>query len=600
MGKEIRHYDFTKKPRKASPFWMWVARNFAIKPRLKGRKVTVKKIGMTGIEPPYLLFVTHASMLDFPAMYTAVAPHNANNVVAIDAIRDVGDWIMRRLGCICKRKFVKDLNLIRNMRYCVDKYKSIVCIYPEARYTLDGTTGFLPDSLGKMSKLLKVPAVVLRLYGTFVAAPQWNKDEQYLPIMCELECVATAEEVKKLSADELNAPGRISQTTAQALLARAYLWQSGYPVYANTWNEALTYARKVRDSGLHQLNYTPTSITTSMPEYTIGTGNSSTSEDCKDRSYYTNENSPANGYCSLFINMCSNLYDTSARESMFEVEFYGNGLDQSNESGKVGLYNGIQNSITTDEDQPFAYAWYDATKILVRLYNKLVNDPTTVEEAAEVGDRDARKWWNVSDYTFDTSSGSAVKTLRTNYRQRQIEFLSTGMNNVFPGKWRAEYDPIRPWARNNGSINFPVMRYSDVLLMIAEASNEIDGPTQEAIDAINEVRERAGAISMSLNDFPDQATLRQFIFEERTRELCFEVPRHMELRRMGRDFFFTRIRMLQDQSLYISNQSSSTIGYPTDNVRSVPARNLSERHIYLPIPQSELNVNTICGQNEGW
>ncbi len=403
-----------------------------------------------------------------------------------------------------------------------------------------------------------------------------------------------------LPADELNAPGRISQTTAQALLARAYLWQSGYPVYANTWNEALTYARKVRDSGLHQLNYTPTSITTSMPEYTIGTGNSSTSEDCKDRSYYTNENSPANGYCSLFINMCSNLYDTSARESMFEVEFYGNGLDQSNESGKVGLYNGIQNSITTDEDQPFAYAWYDATKILVRLYNKLVNDPTTVEEAAEVGDRDARKWWNVSDYTFDTSSGSAVKTLRTNYRQRQIEFLSTGMNNVFPGKWRAEYDPIRPWARNNGSINFPVMRYSDVLLMIAEASNEIDGPTQEAIDAINEVRERAGAISMSLNDFPDQATLRQFIFEERTRELCFEVPRHMELRRMGRDFFFTRIRMLQDQSLYISNQSSSTIGYPTDNVRSVPARNLSERHIYLPIPQSELNVNTICGQNEGW
>lgn len=205
MAKRIKHYDFTRKPLKASGFWMWIARQFAIKPRLKGRKITVKKMNMTGIEPPYFLCVTHASMLDFPAMYTAVAPHNANNVVAIDAIRDVGDWIMRRLGCICKRKFVKDLNLIRNMRYCVDKYKSIVCIYPEARYTLDGTTGFLPDSLGKMSKLLKVPAVVLRLYGTFVAAPQWNKDEQYLPIMCELECVATAEEVRSLSADELNA-----------------------------------------------------------------------------------------------------------------------------------------------------------------------------------------------------------------------------------------------------------------------------------------------------------------------------------------------------------------------------------------------------------
>lgn len=397
-----------------------------------------------------------------------------------------------------------------------------------------------------------------------------------------------------LPADELNAPGRISQTTVQALLARAYIWQSGYPVYADTWNEALEYARKVRDSGLHSLNYQPTSVTTSLPDYVIGDDNSANSVECKDRSYYNN------GYCSLFINMCSNLYDLTARESMFEVEFYGNGLDQSNESGRVGLYNGIQVSITTDPNQPFAYAWYDATKILLRLYNKVVSEPTTVNEATGNGDRDARKWWNVSDYTFNTGSGTAVKELRNNYRQSLIEFRNTAVQNVFPGKWRAEYDPVRPWSRNNGSINFPVMRYSDVLLMIAEASNEVNGPTQEAIDALNEVRGRAGAIPVNLTDFADQAALRQFIFEERTRELCFEVPRHQELRRMGRDFFFQRIRLLSDQSLYITNQANSTIGYPTDNVRSVPARNLSDRHLYLPIPQCELSVNTICGQTEGW
>ena len=140
---KIRHYDFTRRPRKPSAFWMWLARNFAIRPRLKGRRITVVKKNMDGITPPYLLFVTHASMLDFPAMYTAVAPYDANNVVAIDAVRDVGDFFMRRLGCICKRKFVKDLHLIRNMRYCSEKYGSIVCVYPEARYTLDGTE---PDS----------------------------------------------------------------------------------------------------------------------------------------------------------------------------------------------------------------------------------------------------------------------------------------------------------------------------------------------------------------------------------------------------------------------------------------------------------------------
>ena len=376
-----------------------------------------------------------------------------------------------------------------------------------------------------------------------------------------------------LPADELNSPGRISQTTAQALLARAYLWQSGYPVYANTWGKALEYARKVRDSQLHTLNKTATSIVTDLPDYTIGTGTTG----YRDRSYYSN------GYCSLFINMCSNLYDLTARESMFEVEFYGNGLDQSNESGKVGLYNGISVGITTDPDVPFAYAWYDATKILLRLY----------EEA------DARKWWNVSDYTYDTTSGKAVKTLRTDYQQNQIELNSTVMNNVFPGKWRAEYDPVRPWARNNGSINFPIMRYSDVLLMIAEASNEVSGPTTEAIDAINEVRERAGATPIALADY-NQETLRQFIFEERTRELCFEVPRHMELRRMGKDFFFDRIEMLISQELFDPTKAGSTIGYPLDNVRAVPALNISEKHLYLPIPQCELNVNTICGQTENW
>ena len=223
-----------------SKFWMWLARNFAIRPRLKGRKVTVVKQNMEGIKPPYLLFVTHASMLDFPAMYTAVAPYDANNVVAIDAIRDVGDFLMRRLGCICKRKFVKDLHLIRNMRYCAEHYDTIVCVYPEARYSLDGTTGFLPDSLGKMCKLMNVPAVVLRLYGTFVNAPQWNKDEQYLPIRCELECIATAEEVKALPAEELN------RRAHEALQRDDYAYQRA---------EGLELENPRRADGLHNILY---------------------------------------------------------------------------------------------------------------------------------------------------------------------------------------------------------------------------------------------------------------------------------------------------------------------------------------------------------
>ncbi len=238
--KEIRHYDFSRKPRRANPFLMMLARLLAIYPRLRGKKTTVVKMGMDGIKPPYFLLATHASMLDFPLMYVAVSPHNANNVVAIDAVRDVGDGLMRSLGCICTRKFVKDLRLVRNMKHCVDRYGSIVCMYPEARYSLDGTTSYIPEAVAKMCRLLKVPVVALRMYGTFIAAPQWNKPEQNIPLRAELECIATAEETQTLSTAELDA--RI-----QSKLQRDdYAYQREYGIRLRSPHRA---------DGLHSLLY---------------------------------------------------------------------------------------------------------------------------------------------------------------------------------------------------------------------------------------------------------------------------------------------------------------------------------------------------------
>jgi len=345
-----------------------------------------------------------------------------------------------------------------------------------------------------------------------------------------------------LPADELNAPGRIAKTTVQALLARAYMWQSGYPVEANTWEEALIWARKVRDSGLHTL-------------------------------YKTTEDG-VNGYRALFINMCSNKYDLTYRESMFEVEFYGNGLDKTNESGKVGLYMGISQQTTTDPDVPRAYAWYQGTKLFFKMFE----------------DTDARKWWNFADYKYVTTDGKVKKVMFSD--SDKASYVDGD-----PGKWRAEYDPIRPWSLNSSSINFPVMRYSDVLLMIAECANEMAGsPTKEAVDAINEVRKRAGISEIGLADCT-QNSFRDSIKVERTRELCFEVPRHMELRRWGKQYFFERINLLKDQSMDSKNKK---IGYDLTSVKALPAINLAEKHIYYPIPQAELNTNPTCGQNVNW
>lgn len=359
--------------------------------------------------------------------------------------------------------------------------------------------------------------------------------EIYKRIISDLE----AAEEGCLKASDLPTPGRISRTAAQALLARAYMWQSGYSVNAGTWDKALEYARKVRDSKQHKLCPTTNGV---------------------------------NGYRTLFINMCSNKYDLDTRESMLEVEFYGNGQTTTNEAGRVGLYIGVTQQYTS-EDVPYAYGFYDATKYLFRLYES----------------NDARLWWNVADYKYVQNNGVVSEVSRTDAEKRQEEGNAA--------KWRAKYIPERPLSRNNSSVNFPIIRYSDVLLMIAECANEMShAPNQEAIDAINEVRRRAGASTVSLGDF-DYDSFKQFCFEERTRELCFEVPRRMELRRHGADFFKSQISILKDQSL---NEQNKMIGYELSSVKAVPAVNFAPKHIYYPIPQVELNTNPICGQTDNW
>ena len=353
-------------------------------------------------------------------------------------------------------------------------------------------------------------------------------------------------------ADELNAPGRIAKTTAQALLARAYMWQAGYPVYADTWDDALYWARQVRDSGLHHLY--------------------------QDEDFGDGEG-VMNGYQALFKNMCLNQYDLNYRESMFEVEFYGNGVtDKTDEAGGVGLYLGVMQGLQTDEDVPFAYAWYDATNYLFHLY--------------ETGD--ARQWWNIADYHYTNDGETATEIAYT-------EEEKADKDDGNPGKWRAKYDPVRPWARNNSSINFPVMRYSDVLLMIAECANEVNnGPTQEAVDAVNEVRARANASQISLSTYSNVRAFRSFVRDERTRELCYEVPRRMELRRFGEDYFLRQVQRMGREE--VDTEGGYTIGYEenTNNYKWLAGQNVTSKFVYFPIPQRELNTNPTCGQNERW
>jgi hypothetical protein len=130
---------------------------------------------------------------------------------------------------------------------------------------------------------------------------------------------------------------------------------------------------------------------------------------------------------------------------------------------------------------------------------------------------------------------------------------------------------------NNGSQNTYVIRYADVLLMRAEAENELNGP-DNAYTFINQVRERAGLPALS---GLDQQSFRTALRKERATELSFEGIRKYDLLRWG--IFVETIRNASDPNL------------------STPGQNIQDYHVLMPIPDREIEISEgSLKQNTGY
>lgn len=124
---------------------------------------------------------------------------------------------------------------------------------------------------------------------------------------------------------------------------------------------------------------------------------------------------------------------------------------------------------------------------------------------------------------------------------------------------------------NNGGTNWPIIRYADVLLMYAEAANEI-GEIDEARGAVNLVRERptVNMPDLTAANTDTKEKMFQAIVHERRVELALEYHRFNDLRRWG---------MAQD--------TLGPLGY-------------TARDRYYPIPQVEIDINKNLKQEAGW
>ncbi len=172
-------------------------------PAVHLQKTVITKTNCEDLKPPYLLLANHNAFYDFKVATKAIFPSRANYVVAIDGF--IGrEWLLRNVGGICKRKFTTDVQLIRHIKRVFDN-GDILILYPEARYSLCGTTAVLPDSLGKLCKMMKVPVVTLICHGHHINSPFWNLKKRKLPsTAAEMKQLFTAEQLKEASVEEIN------------------------------------------------------------------------------------------------------------------------------------------------------------------------------------------------------------------------------------------------------------------------------------------------------------------------------------------------------------------------------------------------------------
>lgn len=482
-----------------------------------------------------------------------------------------------------------------------------------------------PGKLSVDIGLYIAEARFLRAYYHFLLAQAWGDMPLRVkattsPNPNDVQMAATPQEqVLKWCADEIeatipdlyepidNTPSRVSQTVAQGILARVYLFMAGESVKQidgldkkEMYRRAAYWANEVIASHKHDLN---------------------------------------ESYEEVFINMIRDQYDTQFHESMWEAEFLGDRTSATDwTNGRIGDLIGLRSqSRTTNYSEwacNYSYGYYNGSYTLWQLYWE--ND-RTADETASATVIDKRLTWNLPGYnyrgmnnqkiSYKNKAGETVtrylqqtqsmfKTpwvYNNNFAMPDIEGLDQTIENAFDpadlvydptvmcavrnaGKWRREtvYEKQMSAKSLYTTINFPILRYADVLLMYAEAINEYAGaPDDQAKEAIREIRKRAG-VKTDESLLGDYRSFRDLVRNERGRELAFEGLRKWDLIRWG---------------TFVEKMHNAGTNQPTENkyrnvsytnYASANYANVTARHIYLPIPTKELAVNHALRQNPLW
>lgn len=353
-------------------------------------------------------------------------------------------------------------------------------------------------------------------------------------------------------------PERVTQGAARALLMRVYLQRAGYSLQMN--GQLTRPADNLRAEYFNAV----------IDEWNAFQGNGY-------HSFYSG------GYEQFFRNFSEGVL--SSQESIFEIAFYHQ--QDSRNGGAWGIYNGPQVA------EPIGISASETGNYMGRANGFFITVP---EWRAFFEEGDVRRDVTICTYRYIWDSEKKEHVLQ-----------ERNAGSWYPGKWRREWmtAETRNKNMNYGDVNFCVLRYADVVLMAAEAYNEI-GNTSEAWNLLNQVRVRANATPYTdanyeqlmakrkathdlpfIDDASAQGRFRTALYWERGFELSFEGQRKFDLIRWG---------ILGDALRLFGSQSSVNQGanpaYPA-YLNFVDGKNE-----LLPIPLVDIQSNPqLGGQN---
>lgn len=417
----------------------------------------------------------------------------------------------------------------------------------------------------------------------------------------------------------------VSKASALGLLARVYVTWAGYPMNGGEqmWQNAKSTCEIIMNSGYHDL---------------------------------------LEDYEALWDNSCNAKWDPT--ESLFEISFYSPTISSSaalNSSGLIGKWNGVYNLTNTtplvrvDAREravaTFASKWPDKINDK-RFYLSMADFYYEGTDSLGYIVKDKSKVWYVESgiegirKVYKTDSGQKVDFLRAD----AIGANSYSLNAFIDGLYIAKWDLMKYVAKSNqmsdgnySNANWYLIRYSDVLLMFAEAENELNGPTQDAYDAVNAVRRRgyglykasvkqepqekpedntegtdeentdsstkADPIEGEGTDAPEQTEpsdvtiadlpsglstedFRQAVWDERAYELCFEGNRKQDLIRWG--IYAKTIKETGDALVKWGQKEQFREYYLAEKYT------IEGKHELQPIPQREMDLLPKYKQNPNW